>query len=123
MKLLNNFFIALVATLLSIIIIPPALLYALIFTWKNKNNILEFLQNILFKYSIGLDQIGNATCYIFLNNIIIKNNDIHPFGNIDETISSVIGKNKLKNNLTKTGKLLDYILNLIDNNHTIKSIE
>ena len=123
MKLINNLILAIVATILSFIIIPLALLYALFYTWKSKNNIVEFLENVLLKYSIGLDQIGNATCYIFLNNVIIKNDTIHSFGNIDETISSVIGKNKLQGNLTICGRILDYILNLIDNNHSIKSIE
>lgn len=123
MKLINNFILAIVATILSFIIIPLALLYALFYTWKSKNNILEFLEDVLLKYSIGLDQIGNATCYIFLNNVIIKDNSVHCFGNIDETISSVIGKNKLKNNLTLCGIILDYILDLIDTNHSINSIE
>ena len=123
MKLINNLLLAIVATILSFIIIPLALLYALFYTWKSKNSILEFLEDILFNYSVGLDQMGNATCYIFLNNIILKDKNIHCFGNIDETISSVIGKNKLKNNLTICGKILDGILNIIDNNHSIKSIE
>ena len=123
MKLINNLLLAIVATILSIIIIPLALLYALFYTWKSRNNVLEFIENILLKYSIGLDQIGNSTCYIFLNNVIIKDDTIYSFGNIDETISSVIGKNKLQGNLTICGRILDYILNLIDNNHSIKSIE
>lgn len=100
MKLINNLLLAIVATILSFIIIPLALLYALFYTWKSKSNILVFLEDILLKYAIGLDQIGNATCYIFLNNVFIKDDTVHPFGDIDETISSVIGKNKLKNNLT-----------------------
>lgn len=123
MRLLSNLLLAIVATILSIIIIPLALLYALFYTWKSKSNIVVFLEDILLKYAIGLDQIGNATCYIFLNNVIIKDITIHPFGNIDETISSVIGKNKLKNNLTICGAILDYTLNLIDDNHSINSIE
>ena len=124
MKLINNLILAIVATILSFIIIPLALLYALFYTWKSKNNILEFIENVLLKYSIGLDQIGNATCYIFLNNVIIKDNTIHSFGNIDETISSVIGKNKLKNNLTIFGIILDEILNItLGKNHSINSIE
>lgn len=123
MKLINNFILAIVATILSFIIIPLALLYALFYTWKSKSNILVFLEDILLKYAIGLDQIGNATCYIFLNNVFIKDITIHSFGNIDETISSVIGKNKLKNNLTISGIILDYILDLIDSNHSINSIE
>jgi 8-oxo-dGTP diphosphatase len=45
------------------------------------------------------------------------------FGNPDETISSAIGRAKLSNKLTFVGKALDFFLNLIDKNHSIKSIE
>ena len=124
MKIINNLLLAIVATLLFFIIIPLALIYALFFTWKSKSNILVFLGDVLLKYSIGLDQIGNATCYIFLNNVIIKDITIHSFGNIDETISSVIGKNKLKNNLTICGVILDEILSItLGKEHSINSIE
>jgi len=124
MKLFNNLILAIVATILSFIIIPLALLYALFYTWKSRSNILVFLEDILLKYAIGLDQIGNATCYIFLNSVFIKDDTIHPFGDIDETISSVIGKNKLKNNLTITGVFLDKILDLtLGEEHSINSIE
>jgi hypothetical protein len=47
----------------------------------------------------------------------------HLFGNPDETISSVLGKNELKHTLTKLGKLIVWILNKIDFNHTKNAIE
>ena len=45
------------------------------------------------------------------------------FGNPDETISSVIGKNKRANALTKTGRALSFLLDWVDSNHSLKSIE
>jgi 8-oxo-dGTP diphosphatase len=42
---------------------------------------------------------------------------------VDETISSVLGKNKKANTLSKIGKGLDWILDILDKNHSIKSIE
>ena len=45
------------------------------------------------------------------------------FGDNQETISSVIGKNLEANTLSKTGIWLNKILNLIQPNHSIISIE
>ena len=44
-------------------------------------------------------------------------------GNINETISSVLGKNEYFGTLTKTGIALVKILNFIDKNHCAKSID
>jgi len=43
-------------------------------------------------------------------------------GNIDETISSVLGKNQRFGHLTKFGKVICKILDTIDKNHCEKSI-
>ena len=75
-----------------------------------------------FNLAIGNDQIGNVAGKYLFNHVLIKE-DINQFGNPDETISSVIGKNKKKKNLTFLGKKLDFILNLFESNHSIKSIE
>jgi hypothetical protein len=58
----------------------------------------------------------------FLNLLLIKPGG-YSFGNIDETISSCIGKNKLKGTLTKLGKAIDYMLNCFEKDHSIKSID
>jgi hypothetical protein len=49
--------------------------------------------------------------------------DGYKFGNPDETISSVIGKNERLQTLTSSGRLLNSILNRIEKNHAKKSIE
>lgn len=72
--------------------------------------------------AIAKDQYGNAVGKYVFNYCLIKP-DGYKFGNIDETISSVIGKNKIINKLTRIGKLLDYILDLLDSNHSIESID
>ena len=48
--------------------------------------------------------------------------NIDRFGNIDETISSVLGKNQRFGHLTKFGKVICKILDTIDKNHCEKSI-
>jgi hypothetical protein len=68
------------------------------------------------------DQYGNALCMYLFNDILIKNNG-YKFGNKDETISSVIGKNHIKGTLTWLGRFLDMILDMLQKDHSIKSID
>jgi hypothetical protein len=60
--------------------------------------------------AINLDVWGNIEFRTFWNNHLIKETLINPFGYKGETISSVLGKNILTNNLTNTGKVLVWIL-------------
>jgi hypothetical protein len=53
----------------------------------------------------------------------INRSRLNKFGNEDETISGVIGKNKRLNTLTFAGRLLDKLLDTIDKNHSIDAIE
>jgi len=79
--------------------------------------------NLYFKkLAISLDQLGNVSMATIFN-IIFITSDKHLFGNPDETISSVLGKNKLNNTLSYLGKRLDALLNGLDENHSINSIE
>jgi len=72
--------------------------------------------------AIATDHYGNGLCCYLFNQILIKKGS-HQFGNIDETISSVIGKNKVAGTLTGLGRVVDKILDIIDPNHSIKSID
>jgi len=72
--------------------------------------------------AISIDQSGNVFCKELFNDVLIYPKG-HPFGNEDETISSVLGKNKLSNTLTWAGKALDWILNIFERNHSVISIE
>ncbi len=76
----------------------------------------------MFKIALGIDQLGNVVCARLFNFFLITKEG-YQFGNEDETISSVLGKNKKQNTLRFLGKLLDLILDQIDRNHSIKSIE
>jgi len=71
--------------------------------------------------AVNLDKFGNREFRTLLNRVLITEKG-YKFGNINETISSVLGKNELTNTLTKTGKVLVWILDKIDKNHCYKSI-
>lgn len=72
--------------------------------------------------AINIDRFGNREFRFSLNKYLITEKSPYRFGNIEETISSVLGKNQLSNNLTTLGKLLCWVLDKIEKNHCIKSI-
>ena len=76
----------------------------------------------LFFICIGIDKLGNTIMATLFNSILIKQNG-YQFGNVNETISSVIGKNLEAGTLTFLGKSLNALLNFIQKNHSINSIE
>lgn len=82
----------------------------------------EQYNNYLKQLAIAEDCYGNQLLAPMLNKIAIKNGG-YPFGNIKETISSVLGKNKRENNLLFIGKAIDWVLNIFDKNHSIESID
>jgi hypothetical protein len=82
----------------------------------------------------SIDQFGNISSSRILNltllkkrtNGITEGKDKKPiinFGDMDMTISYVIGVNKYQNNLSLTGKLIERILNLLEKNHVEIAIE
>ncbi|WP_420320088.1 hypothetical protein [Flagellimonas sp.] len=74
------------------------------------------------KMAVSIDQLGNVIMQHLFNLLWVKKGG-YPFGNRDETISSALGKNKQLDTLTPLGKLMDKILDTIDPNHTLNSID
>ncbi|MEO9511685.1 MAG: hypothetical protein ABJN84_01600 [Flavobacteriaceae bacterium] len=74
------------------------------------------------KIAISIDQLGNVIMQHLFNLLWVKAGG-YEFGNRDETISSALGKNKQLKTLTGFGKLIDTILDSIDPNHTLNSID
>jgi hypothetical protein len=103
----------LVAILISIILFPIGFITSMFYPNRKQH---------LYNIARGIDQLGNVICSQLFNLTLIKKTG-YKFGNEDETISSVIGKNKRTNTLTVTGYLLDALLDAIDKNHSIDAIE
>lgn len=76
----------------------------------------------LLRIAISVDQLGNVIMQHLLNVLWVKKGG-YQFGNRDETISSVLGKNKKNGNLTRLGIAIDKILDFIDPNHSLDSID
>lgn len=69
----------------------------------------------------NLDKFANQEFRMLWNTTMI-NKDGYRFGLIGETISSVLGKNKVAGTLSVTGRVLASILDAVDKNHCINSI-
>jgi hypothetical protein len=124
-QLLGSIGLFILAKIIYIVILPIAIIHSIIkfIISKEYIKILFFFTNFFKSHALGINQTSNRAFNVFFNDIMIKDDSIHSFGDIDETLSSVLGKNKLKNNLTIFGSILDFILNIFDENHTIDSID
>ena len=72
--------------------------------------------------AITIDKLANRE-FRTLWNKILKTKDGYNFGNETETISSVLGKNQRDKTLSKTGKVLAWILDSLEKNHCLNSIK
>lgn len=108
---------------LSVVLYPIGLLTSIVISFrKSKFKIgLKRLDLQFLSIAKSVDANGNVVCSDLLNLIFIKNG--YKFGNRKETVSSVLGKNQLTQTLTTFGRVILWILNLLDRNHGIKSID
>jgi hypothetical protein len=73
--------------------------------------------------ALCIDILGNVSCRYLFNLTLIKiDNTPNRFGKVGETISSVLGKNQLDDNLTDTGLVLVNILDFLEKDHCLISI-
>lgn len=119
-----GFILLIVSLILGSILLPLGFIWAVIEAFYKKG-FKEGWQraNKYFRdCALSIDQTANVLCSELFNDTLIKSSG-YKFGNPDETISGVLGKNKVKETLTKTGRCLDWILNKLDEDHSINSIE
>tara|TARA_R100000951_G_scaffold105051_1_gene98591 strand:+ start:247 stop:624 length:378 start_codon:yes stop_codon:yes gene_type:complete len=74
-----------------------------------------------FRTAIAIDKLGNVIGAPFFNDTFIKKGG-YQFGNPEETISSILGKNQRDNTLTKFGSFFRIALDFIEKDHCFKSI-
>lgn len=112
-----------VASILFLVFAPLGIITRLILIFV-KDSREKFTKLSDYPYGIAhtIDILGNIVCGDLFNITMIKHGG-YKFGTRTETISSALGKNKQTNTLTKLGKCIANILDLIDPNHCIKSIQ
>jgi hypothetical protein len=115
----------LVAVVIKWVLFPFAVLYNVVnVVWNYPLKMwYKCLERDAYRAAYSIDQQGNTMYHRMLNDFFIKRTSADKFGNPDETISSVLGKNKLTDSLTGMGILLANILDALDKNHVTKSIE
>lgn len=130
-KLIKSLVLFWVAGILSVILLPLGIIWTIgeilvrIFSSSQKKSAFTksiwFLTATLHSLALGLDQIGNAVCRDMFNRLLIEQ-DGYKFGKVQETISSVLGKNQMLDTLSLWGWILVSILELFEEEHCIKSI-
>jgi len=124
-QLLLNGLLAFIAVKLLKYLLIPAVITTLVMSFFRTKvgegflNVSQYLREV----AVSVDQLGNVVCSDLFDVTLIKRKQGYRFGNPDETISGVLGKNQRLNTLSKVGKALNFILNKLDPNHSIKSIE
>ena len=99
-----------VAVALSVIICPIGYIYSILKT------MFVYSSRLFLLLAIGIDMLGNVICKDLFNDTLRKKGG-YEFGNMNETVSKVLGMNKKTNTLTFLGKALANFLNFIDKNH------
>ena len=131
-NLIKSLFLFWVAGILSVILLPLGIIWTVgeilvrIFSSSEKKSActksIWFLTATLHSLALWLDQIGNAVCRDLFNRLLIEQ-DGYKFGKVQETISSVLGKNERDWTLSLGGLLLVIVLDSIDKDHCKNSIQ
>lgn len=105
------------------ILIPISIIYAIIklFVESHFDRAFVYIGDMFLSMAKSVDKFGNVVCAPLFNDTLILKSSEHKFGLADETISEVIGYNLLSETLSKTGMILNDILNFIDKDHTINA--
>ncbi|HDZ14174.1 hypothetical protein LCGC14_1539450 [marine sediment metagenome] len=119
-----NPFIGVLLFLISIVLLaisgPIGLVYGLLHSFVRNGT--KGIGEFLLKIAISVDQLGNVIMQHLLNSLWVKKGRYN-FGNRDETISSALGRNKKLGTLTAFGNSIDKLLDTLDPNHSLNSID
>tara|TARA_R110002020_G_scaffold91560_3_gene222471 strand:+ start:89001 stop:89816 length:816 start_codon:yes stop_codon:yes gene_type:complete len=110
----------LISIFLLILTLPLGFLFGLLYNLATKR--LVGVGEYCLKIAISIDQLGNVAMQHLLNLLWLKSGN-YPFGNRDETISSAIGRNKRLGTLNAFGRFIDKLLDVLDPNHSLDSID
>ncbi|MBB1578532.1 MAG: hypothetical protein HG424_000910 [candidate division SR1 bacterium] len=129
-NLLHSLILLLVALSLALVLLPLGILRTLgeigfRFFFPSGNSAskkgLGYLGGIFRSVAIGIDQIGNSVCRDLFNRCLITSAG-YKFGKVQETISSVLGKNQETGTLTCLGRAVVGVLDWLDKDHCKESI-
>lgn len=129
-KLLHSLILLIVALALALLLLPLGILWTIGEIWLRffvpgtnsaSKKGLWYLGGIFRSVAIGIDQIGNSVCRDLFNRCLITSAG-YKFWKVQETISSVLGKNQETWTLTCLGRAVVGVLDWIDKDHCRESI-
>lgn len=116
--------LALVSLTLSMLLFPLGFIITFFINLYKRRWKLSFkrLDQQFLSIATSIDATGNVICKDLFNILLIKEKG-YRFGKRKETISSVLGKNQRDDTLRKTGKAIVFILDKIETDHCLISID
>lgn len=124
-KVAIGYVLLLIARVLSWVLFPIGRMYVLyrtIFYYK-KSTPLGYLAYSSMAKAYAIDCKANVVCGPLFNVWFITSDATIFFGNIDHSISLILGYNARMGTLSKSGWRLYYLLDLIDTNHCERVVE
>ena len=112
-----NIILLILSLLLAVVFFPVGWVHGLITLRLSISRLSHYFLTI----ALSIDQLGNVILAPLFNQIMIKRNG-YKFGDEDETISYVLGRNQITETLSKLGNLLANLLDFIDKNHCAKTV-
>lgn len=110
---MKYYLLVILAILLFIIFAPIGWFVALFFKGR---------KDYFWRFALSIDQTGNVVCGKLFD-LTLRTKEGYAFGEVDRTISYALGRNKIKGTLTKMGKTLDWLLDIIDKEHTLNAVK
>lgn len=116
--------LAFVALLMAFILYPIGLVVTFFINLYKRQWKFSFkrLDDQFLAIATSIDASGNVVCKDLFNEFLKKKGG-YEFGNRKETVSSALGKNQRDGTLTKLGKSVAFVLDKIDTDHCLKSID
>lgn len=100
-----------------VLLLPLTIINYIVVLFKSKDHAKGYFRTT----AVNMDKFGNREFRTLFNCTLRKSNG-YKFGNVNETISSALGKNQRDKTLSVAGKVLAFILDTIDKDHCKKSI-
>ena len=115
MKFFTDLLLFLVAYIL---VLPLTIINFFVVALQSKDHAKGYFRST----AVNIDKFGNRE-FRKLWNLTLRKSSGYEFGNVEETISSALGKNERDGTLSRTGRALVWILDKIDKGHSLKAIK
>lgn len=128
MKRFKNNLIGFILLWVAVVLVLPLTIWNRRIVRKNRGN----TDGYYLSTAVNLDIWANREFRTLWNDKLIisesewqiaKSQPPYPFGRVEETISSALGKNQLRGTLSKKGRMLAWVLDTLDKEHCKKSIK